>query len=638
FNGSGSAGSPTAYAWKFGDGAEGSGAQAQHPYGAAGSYQVTLTITKPGDTCSFGICTASYTRTVPVSGEPPPPELQASFSSDATCFSLLCTVETDQKVAFTDISTGKVTKRTWDFGDGKTASGKTPTHTWSEPGSYVVKLTVENGESSASTSRTFVVEGEPEPPAPTVRNVVVPWIGQAEAGKALQQSSDLDVHNPGDDPLKVKVVFRKRGLPEPDPPAVELTIAPKATHHAPDIVSETFKRPSFSGFVFIEPLEGSAEPVVTATNRTFQGDGRQFGQVVPGVPIEASAEAKAAGSQAHHLVGLNANDERLAYFGISNPSDQPLFYHLRFYDAAGRLIAGTDGPQPIARFGQKQYQSEELARLYGLEDLDDYRIEIETVDGSPRPFIYGSNLRLASLDPSFLRPGRTDASEVFLVGVLNAPGLLGSLFQSDLVLGNPSAETALCDLTFTGSGFQTEPTAPVTETLPAGMTLRLSNVVSRWDLGDTVGVLRVSCDNPSGVFPVVQGESYDISRPGELYGQFMPALTVDDAATPGDPHALVGLEQLGETRTTVWLFNPSGDEVAEYSIRYFDLAGNELGGESGSRLGRGKLRQINPAHHPFGTAEGPGGFVVRVEVSSGKLLTAAQVVNSSNDPAYIVGE
>jgi hypothetical protein len=149
----------------------------------------------------------------------------------------------------------------------------------------------------------------------------------------------------------------------------------------------------------------------------------------------------------------------------------------------------------------------------------------------------------------------------------------------------------------------------------------------------------VACSAAESVFPVVQGESYDVSRPGELYGQFMRALTQEDAATPGDPHMLVGLEQDDDqTRTTLWLFNPSADEVAEYSIRYLDLQGNELGGESGLRLGRGKLRQINPSHHPFGQGGGPGGFVVKVEVASGKLLTAGQVVNASNDPAYIVGE
>lgn len=632
FNAGGSGGSPTGYGWKFGDGSpDGAGAQTQHPYGAPGGYQVTLTVTKPGDTCPFGFCSASHTRTVTVSGAA---GLQANFSTDASCFSLLCTVDAGQEVAFEDTSTGEVTKRTWDFGDGRTTSGKTPKHTWNQPGAFEVKLTVENGQSSATTSRTFTVLGDP---VASLRAVVLPWISQADADKALPQSSDLNVHNPGDQPLKVRITFRKRGVPEPDPPSVERTIAPGATFHVPDAMRELFNRPNHSGFVFVEPLEGGAQPVVSSTNRTFLPDGRSFGQVVPGFPVHDLPAAQAGGSRVHHLVGLNDNADRLAYFGISNPSDRPLSYHLRFFDSLGQPIGGTTEAETVARLGQKQYQIENLRERFGVGDHDDFRIEIEPTEGSPHPFVYGANLRLASRDPSFLQVGRIDAADVYLVGVLNSPGLFGVLLQSDAVLGNVSNAAADCDLTFTPVGPQSEPTAPLTERLPAGESLRLEDVVARWNVGSTSGVLRVTCHNPLGVFPVVQGESYDVSRPDELYGQFMPALTEADAAVPGRPHALAGLAQDADHRTTLWLFNP-GPGAAEYSLRYFDLDGKLLGAETGLRWGAGNFRQINPSHHPFGIEDGPGGFVVRVEVTKGKLLTAAQVVNAANDPAYIVGQ
>jgi hypothetical protein len=278
-----------------------------------------------------------------------------------------------------------------------------------------------------------------------------------------------------------------------------------------------------------------------------------------------------------------------------------------------------------------------LLSTFGIENLDDYRIEIVPEEGSPRALIYGANLRRVSFDPSFVRGGRTDSKVVWLVGALNTPGLNDSLFRSDVVLGNTANETVLCDLTFTSAGFQSQPTGPVQEVLQPGESVRMADVVSKWDVGNTVGALKVVCDAQNSVFPVVQGESYDVSHPGEYYGQFMPALTESDAATAGDAHTLVGLRKDASNRTTLWLFNPSDDEVAEYTLRYFDTAGNELGSEEGVRLGRGKFRQINPEQHPL-PADVPGGFVVRVEVSSGELLSAAQVVNQTNDPAYIVGQ
>ena len=637
FDASPSTGSSLAYAWEFGDGSPNSFEKVTtHTYQDAGTYQVKLSLTQQG--CfSPGCPSDSLTKSVTVgSGKPP---FVATFETSAECFNEFgvssCQAEVGQEVTFTGTTKG-ADQHQWDFGDGTEKTGKNVSHTWAGPGTYTMSYTASNAEESDTTTERLVISGDP---IAKIRKVVVPWISHSANEAGLPQSSDLNVHNPGEDPLTVQITFRKRGLPEPDPPSVERTIPAGATLHVPDAMAGLFGREDISGFVFIETLEGSAEPIANSTNRTFQGDGRVFGQVVPGFPIEEEAAARAAGDKVHHLVGLNANGERLAYFGITNPNDRPLRYHLRFYDAQGNQVGGTTELQGIARFGQKQYQDGELLDKFGVGNLDDYRIEIVVPEGNPRPFVYGANLRLASLDPSFLQAGRTDATEVFLLGALNTPGLAGSFFQSDLVLGNTAKAAVACDVSYIPAGFNQGPTDAISRTLLAGESLRVPNVVSEWDVGTGVGVLRVSCEDAGGAFPVVQGESYDVSRPGELYGQFMPALTLEDAATPADAHMLVGLEQNGvDTRTTLWLYNPSGDEVATYSIRYFDLEGNDLGGESELRLGRGKLRQVNPSHHPFGEAGVPEGFVVKVEVSVGQLLTAAQVVNASNDPAYIRGE
>jgi PKD repeat protein len=37
----------------------------------------------------------------------------------------------------------------WDFGDGKTGSGQSPTHTYHRPGRYTVKLVMFSGVGSA---------------------------------------------------------------------------------------------------------------------------------------------------------------------------------------------------------------------------------------------------------------------------------------------------------------------------------------------------------------------------------------------------------------------------------------------------------------------------------------------------------
>ncbi len=639
FDASASSGGPTSFSWDFGDGQSASGSQVSHTYAKAGSYQVKLTVGKAGTGtgCQFGVCSDSSTKTVSVTGEAP---LAAAFDVDASCIPTggteLCTVDAGQTVSFTDKSTGKVTSRAWEFGDGATAQGSNVQHAYSDNGNYTATLTVHSATETSSVTKVFKVSGAP--PQTVSRTVVLPWLAQADADKALTQSSDLYVNNPGSDPMTVEIVFHKQGVPEPDPPTREEVIAPNATLYLPDVIAG-FNRSNIKGFLSIEPTAGEGTPVVTSFNRTFQADGSTFGQVVPGMPLEDQPQALSTGTpQVVHLVGLNNISDRLSYFGISNPSDKALHYNLRFFDSLGNPKGSTAEPLVVAAFGLKQWQENVLADTFGVANEGDYRIEIEPTSDSPRPFAYGANLRLPARDPSFVRAGRTDSSDLYLVGALNTPGLNGSLFQTDVVLSNPSAQVATCTATYTPTGVTAETTPPLPEiTLQPRASLRLPNIVSEWNVGSSVGVLAIHCDSGAGVFPVAQAESYDVSNPSQLYGQFMPALTAADAAVPGKPLTLAGLRQNDVFRTTLWLYNP-GDQVATYNVRYFDLDGHELPGETGVHAPPGKFRQINPGALPLPEGGVPDGFTARIEVTSGKLLAAGQVVNDSNDPAYIVGQ
>ncbi|MCM2317114.1 MAG: PKD domain-containing protein, partial [Thermoanaerobaculia bacterium] len=69
FDGSASQGGPTTYQWNFGDSSgEQNGSVVQHTFAAAGSYQVKLSVAKPGTGtgCSLGFCTDDETKTVVV--------------------------------------------------------------------------------------------------------------------------------------------------------------------------------------------------------------------------------------------------------------------------------------------------------------------------------------------------------------------------------------------------------------------------------------------------------------------------------------------------------------------------------------------------------------------------------------------
>jgi hypothetical protein len=195
-------------------------------------------------------------------------------------------------------------------------------------------------------------------------------------------------------------------------------------------------------------------------------------------------------------------------------------------------------------------------------------------------------------------------------------------------------------MTFINVGNTADPLDPVSLTLLPGETKRLANVlVDRWDLdgSSSLGVLQLTSTATSGIFPLIQAESYDNADPSRRFGQLMPALTQQDAAEAGEKQILAGLQQDEDRRTTLWLLTP-GEQTAEYDLRYRALDGTEIGTIEGYRVRGGRMRQISPSQHPLPEGVIAGGFTVQIIVRSGSVLSAAQVVtNLTNDPAFVVG-
>ena len=138
-----SSGTITSYAWDFGDGNSSTITNPSHNYAANGNYVVTLTVTGPGgsDTHSEIITVAD----VPV----------ASFNANPTV------VGVGVPVDFTDTSTGIITTRDWDFGDGNSSTATNPSHNYSSVGTYTVTLALTGPSGSDSATTTIQVVAAP---------------------------------------------------------------------------------------------------------------------------------------------------------------------------------------------------------------------------------------------------------------------------------------------------------------------------------------------------------------------------------------------------------------------------------------------------------------------------------------------
>jgi PKD repeat protein len=145
FNATTSTVSGGTFTWDFGDGGTATGVTTTHRFVRAGTYTVTLRASNAGNQA------AATSRNVTVSSTSP--QVQASFVFSPT------TPGTGQDVFFNAAaSTPANGTYTWNFGDGTTGSGVTPTHRFSQPGTYTVTLTVTNDiGQSATTARTVGV-------------------------------------------------------------------------------------------------------------------------------------------------------------------------------------------------------------------------------------------------------------------------------------------------------------------------------------------------------------------------------------------------------------------------------------------------------------------------------------------------
>ncbi|GAA4306167.1 gliding motility-associated C-terminal domain-containing protein [Nibribacter koreensis] len=119
------------------------------PAGFTGTTQVTYTIT--------GGCVATATKNISVA---PIPTVQASLANSCQN-DLSISGYAPFNAVFANTTTGS-TSYLWDFGDGGTATDKTPTHTYLQPGTYTVKLTVFYGpgcQEQREIGKVLVVNG-----------------------------------------------------------------------------------------------------------------------------------------------------------------------------------------------------------------------------------------------------------------------------------------------------------------------------------------------------------------------------------------------------------------------------------------------------------------------------------------------
>ncbi len=137
------------FTWNFGDFSGSNAASPTHTYNQAGFFLVTLW-GKVADVTGTDSCVMQDTALIEV-------PLLSRYNFTQGCFG--------DPVCFTDLSVftagNNITSWSWNFGDANGSSLQNPCHTYSNPGTYFVTLTISNPNCTTSWTDTVVITPKP---------------------------------------------------------------------------------------------------------------------------------------------------------------------------------------------------------------------------------------------------------------------------------------------------------------------------------------------------------------------------------------------------------------------------------------------------------------------------------------------
>ena len=161
-------GSITTYSWDFGDGNTATGITAQHTYEQVGNYTVVLTITNDAGLSSTDSIVIQVTDPS-VPDHPLAPVAIIDADNYAGYAPLTVHFDASQSID----PDGEIIGYEWSFGDGGSAEGGAVEHTYEQPGTYTVVLTVTDndglqGQRNTTINVLSVPPDEPFAPVPLI--------------------------------------------------------------------------------------------------------------------------------------------------------------------------------------------------------------------------------------------------------------------------------------------------------------------------------------------------------------------------------------------------------------------------------------------------------------------------------------
>jgi len=233
-----------------------------------------------------------------------------------------------------------------------------------------------------------------------------------------------------------------------------------------------------------------------------------------------------------------------------------------------------------------------------------------------------------------VRPPGGGGHMSLIAAVAHSPGVGSTLWRTDVAAINPATTEADLVLRFYPSAGGQPLTA--TESIEPGATVEWGNIMeSVFSLAPGAsagGSVTIESTLPL----VISARTYNQTS-GGTYGQYLPALTIEQALVSGVVGYLPQIKDNAAYRTNVGVIN-IGRAEASIEIRVFDGDGDQIGGAQSVTVTPERWKQVNDVFDAVGAGEEHdiAFATVTVTPADGRVWVYASVVdNRSGDPTTI---
>jgi uncharacterized repeat protein (TIGR01451 family) len=500
-------------------------------------------------------------------------------------------------------------------------------------------------------SNTTVSVNLVQPVAPVAKNapppdaLIIPAVAHADGINSKFQS-DVRVTNSSAQPMKYQITFMPTGdTGISQGKQTTLDVDPGRTVALDDVLESWFGSNGATGTLEIRPLtattntstttalpNGLANILTFAASRTFNTTSNgTFGQYIPAIPFAA-------------FVGRGSDPTKSTILSLQQIAQSSAFRtNLGLVEGSGDpasvlITVFGDNGQKLTEFTQdlKGGQHLQLNSILATKNVQvsDGRIEVKVVSPAGKVTAYASVLDNLTNDPLLVSPvsvNQTAAARYVLPGVADLSNGIAN-WQTDVRLFNPSTNIVKATLTFYSQNGGTPLSKDVS--LAPGQVQTFDAALHQFfGISNDGGALHIST---TALTPLVAtARTYNQTANG-TYGQFIPAVTANDAAALGTrPLQLLQIEESDRYRTNVGFAEvtgkaakieitavPSDSKVA--ASTQVDLAANQFVQYTQLLKSMGLTNMYNAR------------VTVKVIGGQGRVTAYASVIDMlTNDPTFV---